>query len=33
MSTHVRRARTALTIVVLAVIALALEAGKRWGEG
>jgi hypothetical protein len=33
MSTHLRLARTVLTIVVLAVIAIALEAGKRWGDG
>lgn len=30
MSTHARRARTVLAIAILAVIALALEAGKRW---
>ncbi len=30
MSTHARLARTVLTIVALAAIALALEAGKRW---
>jgi hypothetical protein len=33
MSTHARVARTVLTIVLLAVIALVLEAGKRWGGG
>ena len=30
MSTHLRLARTILTIAVLAAIALAAEAGKRW---
>ncbi len=30
MSTRARLARTILTMAVLAVIALALEAGKRW---
>jgi hypothetical protein len=30
MSTHARLARVVLTIAVLAAIALALEAGKRW---
>ena len=33
MSTWIRRARTVLTIAVIAAIALAVEAGKRWGEG
>ena len=33
MSTWFRRARTVLTIAVLAATALAVEAGKRWGEG
>jgi len=30
MQTWLRRARVLLTMVVLGVIALALEAGKRW---
>jgi hypothetical protein len=30
MSTHARFARTVLAIALLALIALALEAGKRW---
>ena len=30
MSTHLRLARTVLTIAILAAIALAAEAGKRW---
>ena len=33
MSTHVRLARTVLTIALLVAIALAVEAGKRWIDG
>jgi hypothetical protein len=33
MSTRLRLARTILTIAVLTLVGLALEAGKRWGEG
>jgi hypothetical protein len=33
MATHARLARAVLTIAVLTLVGVALEAGKRWADG